>query len=207
MATTTTVLGLKKPEGSDPFLASDFATNWQKIDDAIGQLRSEGQGSIDADTLGGHPASYFQPAGSYAAAVHSHTGDGGTVDSYTKAESDSKYALASHGHGDSGGTVTTDTVRAPNRVNPRTQFSVTQVIFNGTNGEVVTIPYSEMAYNSPPTALLSVQIGSNFDMVANVQGRLNHEMSVRVARVTGQLTGTESTPYTNCFLHWLVMGP
>ena len=51
MSQNTVVLGLKKPEGTDPFLASDFAGNWQKIDDAIGQLRAGG-GSGSTSTGG-----------------------------------------------------------------------------------------------------------------------------------------------------------
>lgn len=44
MSTTTAVLGLKKPEGSDPFRTADFAENWQKIDDEIGNLQAAGGG-------------------------------------------------------------------------------------------------------------------------------------------------------------------
>lgn len=55
MSQNTSVLGLKKPEGSDPFLASDFAGNWQKIDDAIGELQTAtppGGGGTGSGTQG-----------------------------------------------------------------------------------------------------------------------------------------------------------
>jgi hypothetical protein len=68
MSTTTPTIGLKKPEGTDPFLTQDFADNWDKVDDAIADIQSDiaglgGGGTLDADTLEGHPASYFYSPG------------------------------------------------------------------------------------------------------------------------------------------------
>jgi hypothetical protein len=76
---TTPTIGLKSPEGTDPFLTQDFIDNWGAIDDAIADDRAAiADAKASADTLQGHPASYFyspdnEPAGGGG-------GGGGTED-------------------------------------------------------------------------------------------------------------------------------
>lgn len=126
MATSTPTIGLKKPEGSDPFLTEDFASNYDKIDAAFAARPPAGSGGgIDATTLGGSPKSYFygphNPPPATGVGAHTHNdylteaaGDqryarishgvhggtsGGAVDAYTKSESDSRYVAKDTGLG------------------------------------------------------------------------------------------------------------
>ncbi len=62
MSTTTPRIGLKSPEGTDPFLTQDFIDNWSTIDTAVGDLQDVLSGGIDADSLNGHPDTYFYSA-------------------------------------------------------------------------------------------------------------------------------------------------
>lgn len=75
MSTLTPNIGLKKPEGTDPFLTEDFDHNYDLIDSAIKALQDSvaagtggtggtggTTGPIDAATLQSHPASYFYSA-------------------------------------------------------------------------------------------------------------------------------------------------
>lgn len=214
MSSTSPTIGLKIPEGSDPFLTEDFASNLQKIDQAFAQRPPSGGGQVDAATLGGSPKSYFYgphnppPAtgvgshthADYALAGHTHPG-GGTTDLsnyYTKAETDQRIAAAGGG---SSYTLPSDVMKAPNRTNPRTIFSVTGVTFNNANGVGgILIDYSALGFPTPPTVVLTAEVGSNFDMITNVQARNSSNCTVRMARVTGQ-TGTHTAQ-----LHWFVVG-
>ncbi len=76
MSTTTPRIGLKSPEGTDPFLTQDFIDNWSTIDTAVGDLQDVLSGGIDADSLNGHPDTYFYSADNPPPATPS----GGDVD-------------------------------------------------------------------------------------------------------------------------------
>lgn len=63
MSQTTPTIGLKTPEGTDPFLTDDFVQNWNKVDDAFAAVQADiaalETGGGDATTLDGNDSSYF----------------------------------------------------------------------------------------------------------------------------------------------------
>lgn len=200
MATHTPTIGLKKPEGSDPFLTSDFAENYDRIDQAFA-VRPVGGGTTATHD---HPEYLTQAEGDtlYVKVAHldGHATGTGTTGGITKEEADLRYAFKDHGT--HGGTTTEDAsiVKSPGRTNPRTIFSVTGFALNNQNGVVVTFGYSAAAFASPPTVLATVQVGSNYDLLPNVQGRTAVDASVRCAQIKGvQITTTGQ-------LQWMAIG-
>lgn len=225
MSSQTPTIGLKKPEGSDPFITEDFASNLDKIDAAFAARPAGGSGGGsggDAATLQGHPASFF-----YSSANPPPTGAGGsTTDAATLQGHPASYFAVSgavdantlQGHpasyfyspgnpppaGGGGGSTYTlpgSVVQAPGRTNPKVAFSVATVTFNGVNGvNGIPIDYSSMGYAAAPVVTLTALIGSNFDMITNLQGCTAANASARMARVTGATTSATGT------LHWIAIG-
>lgn len=99
MSTLTPNIGLKKPDGTDPFLTNDFDANYTLIDSAIKALQDSvaelggGGGSLDAATLQTHPASYFYSAG------NPPPGGGGGAGNQPNSWSSQLYANSSKGVG------------------------------------------------------------------------------------------------------------
>lgn len=112
MSQNTPTIGLKKPEGSDPFLVEDFAANLDKIDAAFAQRPVGGGGGGGGD----HPdtdhtsfAATTHTHTDYATVGHTHEGVGGGS-GITQADADIRYAFKDHGaHGGGGGGNVTAT--------------------------------------------------------------------------------------------------
>lgn len=192
MATRTPTIGLKKPEGSDPFLTADFAENYDRIDQAFA-VRPVGGGTT---AVHDHPEYLTQAEGDALYVKLSHldghaTGTGTTTSALTVEQGDARYAFKDHGtHG--GGTVDLTTyVSSPGRTNPRTIFTNVGFSMNNVNGvNGIIFNYPAANYTGPPQVIGTVQVGSNYDLLVNVQGRTAVDASFRVAQVKGALITT-----------------
>lgn len=228
MPTTTPTIGLKKPEGSDPFLTEDFASNYDKIDAAFAQRPPAGAGGVEASTLGGSPKSFFYgphnppPAGGVGAHTHSdyltqgaadaryapishgtHGGGGGgtAVDAYTKGESDGRYVAKSTGLGDLPESV----VHAVGRIKNRMVYANTLWSMNGTDQVGIPLPFNGVYVGGPPAVFATAHVhgngsGSQSDPIITI-----NELSNQAARA--RLKTRDATPRSmTSIFSWTTLG-
>jgi hypothetical protein len=227
MATTTPTIGLKKPEGSDPFLTEDFAANYDKIDAAFAARPAAGSGGgVNADTLGGSPKSYFYgphnpppPAGvgshthsdyltqaaadqRYAPISHGeHGGTGGGGGGLTQAQADSLYVKKSSGLGDLPESV----VHAVNRIKNRMVYANTIWTMNGVDQVGVPLPFGGVYQAGAPAVFATAHVhgngsGSGADPIITV-----NELSNQAARVRLKVRDATPRSMTSIF-SWTTLG-
>jgi hypothetical protein len=222
MSTTTPTIGLKKPEGSDPFLTEDFASNYDKIDAAFA-ARPPGGGSGsssggDAATLQGHPASFFYssanppPTGAGGSTTDAATLQGHPASYFAVAGSTDAATLQSHPASyfyspgnppppSGGGSYTppTDLVESPGRTNPKIVYSTIGYSLNGINAATVTFSFG-YTFGSTPVVVATPLQGSDIDMTCNLQGIVNSNASCRMAQSDHVAVTTTGT------LQWIAVG-
>lgn len=181
MSSQTPTIDLKKPEGSDPFLTSDFADNYDKIDAAVAELRST--------TGSGTPLTQTAADARYVRTVNGTGPDG------------SGNVVVAGGSG-GGGTPPDDAViiKGPGRTNTKVVYGVFGWALNaanGVNGLTVNFPG---IYTVAPAVIATPRVGSNFDLLLNTQGLTATGASFRLAQKSGTaITGSGA-------VSWMAIG-
>lgn len=230
MATTTPTIGLKKPEGSDPFLTEDFAANYDKIDAAFAARPPAGSGGgIDATTLGGSPKSYFygphNPPPATGVGSHTH------AEYLTQAAADTRYALISHGeHGGTGGTtdltnyytkaesdgryppigpglggLPESVVHAVSRIKNRMVYANTLWTMNGASQVGVGLPYGGVYQGGPPCVFATAHVHGNGVTLQSDPIITVSELSNQAARVRLKTHQHQVVSMTSIF-SWTTLG-